>query len=110
MVLGDERSTQLPENIFDKIIIINSFHEFTFQAEMIADIKKKLKPDGILYIDEALPKRQGQLHGICKKPMLTHEEMIAVLAKSGFEYIDGLDLNFRNKRPMRKIFAFQAKN
>ena len=25
-----------------------SFHEFTFQAEMLADIKKKLRPGGIL--------------------------------------------------------------
>lgn len=27
LVPGDERSTSLPENTFDKIIIINSFHE-----------------------------------------------------------------------------------
>jgi len=57
MIIGDERSTSLPENTFDKILIINSFHEFTFQVEMLADIKKKLKPGGILYIDEALPKK-----------------------------------------------------
>ena len=43
MIIGDERSTSLPENTFDKILIINSFHEFTYQAEMLADIKKKLK-------------------------------------------------------------------
>ena len=110
LILGDEKSTHLPENTFDKIVIINSFHEFAYQTEMLSDIKKKLKPGGILYIDEALPKRQGQLHGICKKPMLTHEEMITLLSKNNFEYADGLDLNFRKKRPMRKIFAFQIKN
>ena len=43
MVLGNERSTLLPENSFDKILIINSFHEFTFKAEMLADIKKETK-------------------------------------------------------------------
>ena len=109
MILGDERSTSLPENIFDKILIINSFHEFTFQAEMLADIKKKLKPSGILYIDEALPKRQGQLHGICNKPMLTNEETIAIFEKNSFEYLDGIDFNFRQKNPTRKIFAFRIK-
>lgn len=108
-VVGNEKSTFLLENAFDKIIIINSFHEFTFPAEMLADIKDKLRQGGILYIDEALPKRPGQLHGICKKPMLTHEEMLALLAKNGFEYIDGLDFNFRKKKPMRKIFAFRKK-
>jgi len=110
MILGDERSTSLPENTFDKILIINSFHEFTFQAEMLADIKKKLKPGGILYIDEALPKRQGQLHGICNKPMLTNEETIAIFEKNGFEYLNGVDFNFRRKNPTRKIFAFRIKN
>jgi len=107
MILGDERSTSLPENTFDKILVINSFHEFTFQAEMLADIKKKLKPGGILYIDEALPKRQGQLHGICNKPMLTDEETIATFEKNGFEYVNGIDFNYRQKNPTRKIFAFK---
>lgn len=98
MILGDEKSTSLPENTFDKILIINSFHEFTFVTEMLIDIKKKLKPGGILYIDEALPKKPGQLHGICNLPMLNSDEMIAVFAKHGFEYVDGLDFNYRQKR------------
>ncbi len=110
MIIGDERSTSLPENTFDKILIINSFHEFTFQDEMLADIKRKLKVGGILYIDEALPKRQGQLHGICNKPMLTNEETIAIFEKNGFEYVDGIDFTYRQKNPTRKIFAFRIKN
>jgi len=109
MIIGDERSTLLPENTFDKILVINSFHEFTFQAEMLADIKKKLKPAGILYIDEALPKRQGQLHGICNLPMLNSEEMISVFANNGFEYVNEVDFNYRQKNPVRKIFAFRIK-
>ena len=109
MIIGDERSTALPENTFDKIMIINSFHEFTFQAEMLADIRKKLKPGGLLYIDEALPKRQGQLHGICSKPMFTNEETIAIFEKNGFEYVDGVDFNYRQKTTVRKIFAFKIR-
>jgi len=109
MIFGDERSTSLPENTFDKILLINSFHEFTFQAEMLTDIKKKLKPGGILYIDEALPRRQGQLHGICNKPMLTNGETIALFEKNGFEYAGGIDFNYRHKDPTRKIFAFKIK-
>ena len=109
MIIGDERSTSLPENTFDKILIINSFHEFTFQAEMLADIKRNLKPGGLLYIDEALPKRQGQLHGICNKPMLTNEETIAIFEKNGFEYVDGIDFNYRQKILQGRYFAFKVK-
>ena len=77
---------------------------------MLADIKTKLKPGGILYIDEALPKREGQLHGVCNLPMLNSEEMIAVFAKNGFEYVNGIGFNYRQKVPVRKIFAFRIKS
>ncbi|HUR67371.1 MAG TPA: hypothetical protein VMZ03_13555 [Chitinophagaceae bacterium] len=107
LVAGTEKATLLPENRFDKITIINSFHEFTAKDEMLADIRTKLKAAGILYIDESIPKTPGQSHGICHMPMLTQEEMIAVLLKNGFRYIDGLELQFRAKKPRRKIYAFQ---
>ncbi len=106
LVTGTEESTLLPANSFDKIIIINSFHEFTRVDDMLADIKTKLVPGGILYIDESVPKRAGQLHGICKKPMLMQEEMIGILKRNGFVYKDGLELLFGKKRPLRKIYAF----
>lgn len=109
MILGNEKSTSLPENLFDKILIINTFHEFTFVAEMLGDIKKKLKPRGILYIDEALPKKPGQLHGICNRPMLTNEETIAVFSMHGFDYVNGIDFIYRQKVPVRKIFTFSVK-
>jgi len=110
LAIGNERSTLLPNNTFDKILIINSFHEFTHQTEMLDDIKKKLKPGGILYIDEALPKKPGQLHGVCKKPMLTSDETIELIARNGFEFVNSLDFTFRQKVPVRKIFAFRIKN
>jgi SAM-dependent methyltransferase len=109
LVLGNEEATLLPTNTFDKIIIINSFHEFTEKNLMLADLKTKLKPGGILYIDESLPRRPGQLHGICKHPMLSEEEMNTILRENGFEYHDGLELQFRKKRPDRKIYAFRLK-
>lgn len=109
VVIGDERSTLLPENTFDKILIINSFHEFTYQSEMLEDIKKKLKPGGILYIDEALPGRSGQLHVVCNLPMLTSDQMIGFFAKNDFEYLNCLEFNYRQKVPVRKIFAFRVK-
>jgi SAM-dependent methyltransferase len=107
LVTGNEESTQLPDDLFDKIIIINSFHEFTRPGEMLADIKTKLKPGGILYIDETVPKKPGQLHVSCRKPMLTPEEMISILARNGYMYLDGLGILFRKDKPFRKIYAFK---
>ena len=52
-VLGTYKTTNLPDGIFDKIIMIASFHEFTYMDEMMNDISKKLKPGGKIYIMEA---------------------------------------------------------
>jgi ubiquinone/menaquinone biosynthesis C-methylase UbiE len=51
--IGTEKQTNLPDNTFDKIILVAAFHEFTYKNEMMTDIYKKLKPTGQLYILEA---------------------------------------------------------
>jgi ubiquinone/menaquinone biosynthesis C-methylase UbiE len=108
-VLGDEKKTNLPNQLFDKVMIINSFHEFTYQEEMLEDIARKLKPGGLLYIDEALARRAGELHGVCKKRIYLDEELVSFLKENGYEYVDGLDMKFRKSKPVRKIFAFRKK-
>jgi ubiquinone/menaquinone biosynthesis C-methylase UbiE len=107
IVIGSDTTTNLPDQFFDKIIIINSFHEFSDQQKMLADILKKLKPNGILNIDETLAKKSGDVHIQCHKRIYTENELIEILEKNGFKYINGLDMNFRNSKPVRKIFAFK---
>jgi SAM-dependent methyltransferase len=107
IIIGTEKNTNLPNQFFDKILIINSFHEFSDQPQMLNDIAKKLKPNGILYIDETLAKKSGELHIQCKKRIFTNEEMIGIFKENGFTYIDGFDINFRKAKPVRKIFAFK---
>ncbi len=50
--IGNERRTNLPDSIFDKVIVNNAFHEFNYVSDMLNDIYKKLKPDGQLIISE----------------------------------------------------------
>lgn len=45
-VIGTKTSTNLPDSKFDELFIINSFHDFDKQDEMLDDIYKKLKPNG----------------------------------------------------------------
>jgi protein-L-isoaspartate O-methyltransferase len=51
-VLGNEKSINLPEHSVDKILMVDVYHEFNFPAEMIASIKKALKPNGRLFLIE----------------------------------------------------------
>ena len=110
IIIGTENSTNLPLHFFDKILIINSFHEFGSQVEMLHDIASKLKAGGLLYIDETLAKKNGELHTQCRKKLFTDSEMIELLGKNGFFYVNGLNMDFRKTRPQRKIFVFRKTN
>lgn len=111
IVTGEEKKTLLPAGHFDKIMIINTFHEFTYPDDMLQDIAAKLKEDGMLYIDEALPKKPGQLHGQCKRKMYTPEELKAVLGRNGFTFDTEWAPPDRSnkKRVQHAVFAFKKK-
>ena len=52
LVQGDEKSVNLPKNTFDKVLMVNVYHEFSYPKEMILSIKKALKSDGKIYLIE----------------------------------------------------------
>ncbi len=51
-ILGGERSINLSENSIDKVLMVDVYHEFSYPAEMLASIKKALKPEGRIFLIE----------------------------------------------------------
>jgi len=49
-VLGDPRSPKLAPNSVDVVAIIDAYHHFEYPKEMLAEIKKALRPDGLLVL------------------------------------------------------------
>jgi hypothetical protein len=89
------------------VLIINSFYEFSYQKEMLEDISRKLKQTGILYIDETLAQKSGELHVGCGKRIYLDDELVSILKDNGYEYVDGITMSYRKSKPARKIFAFK---
>jgi ubiquinone/menaquinone biosynthesis C-methylase UbiE len=83
-VLGTEISTNLPKNHFNKVLIINSLHEFSEQKAMLQDIHQILKKDGLLFIEELITQVSGTLHEGCQKRLFTETELITLVEKQGF--------------------------
>lgn len=52
IVQGSEKSVKLPENAVDKVLMVDVYHEFAYPKEMIASIKKALKPKGQIFLIE----------------------------------------------------------
>jgi ubiquinone/menaquinone biosynthesis C-methylase UbiE len=49
-VLGEPRTPKLAAESVDRICIIDSYHHFEFPAEMLAEIRKALRPQGVLVL------------------------------------------------------------
>ena len=49
---GGEKSPNLPENSIDLAFMVDVYHELEYPVEMLAAIKKSLKPDGKLLLIE----------------------------------------------------------
>ena len=90
-ITGNHHQTNLPSNFFNKILIINSLHEFLFINEILKDIKNCLKSSGKLFIEEQITKTSGEIHQGCGKPLFTQDELINCLGESGFEVVEIVD-------------------
>lgn len=86
--IGTEKSTNLPDGIFDKVVIISTFHEFTYVHEMIDDIAKKLKPKGRVIIIDTFCGMAGHVNR-------KREEVVAIMQEHGFTLLkmQGTDKN-----------------
>lgn len=52
LIKGSEKSVNLPENMVDKVLMVDVYHEFNYPKEMMASIKKSLRPDGKVFLIE----------------------------------------------------------
>ena len=52
VVQGSEKSVNLPEASVNKVLMVDVYHEFSYPVEMMASIKKALRPDGKVYLIE----------------------------------------------------------
>lgn len=84
-IIGTQSETDLPKNTFDKVLIINSLHEFEMIDLILQDIHEILKPNGELFIEEQLAKCSGEIHEGCGKRLFTANELIHTLKQNNFE-------------------------
>ncbi|MCG8306484.1 MAG: methyltransferase domain-containing protein [Cytophagales bacterium] len=85
LVLGTESSTNLPESTFDRILMVNVYHELTNREAMMNDISKLLKQNGKLVIMEPMAKQAGDLHANCKHLKLYEPDFLQEMRQFGFK-------------------------
>ena len=85
LVLGNEQTTNLPENTFDKILMVDVYHEFNYPKEMLQSIKKALKKEGQLFLieyrleDETIPIKK--IHKMSEKQAVKELASVGLVLK-----------------------------
>lgn len=89
LIKGSETSVNLPENSVDKVLMVDVYHEFNYPMEMMASIKKALRPDGAVYLieyrgeDPAIP--------IKKLHKMTEKQAVKEMQAAGFKLKRDID-------------------
>ena len=88
-ILGTEKSVQLPKNSVDKILMVDVYHEFNFPVEMIASMKKALKPNGQLFLIEY--RGEDSKVPIKKIHKMTEKQAVKEMEAAGFMLKENID-------------------
>lgn len=89
LVQGNEKSVNLPENTFDKILMVDVYHEFNFPREMILSIKRSLKKNGKIYLIEY--RSEDPLIPIKEIHKMSEKQAVKEMKAAGFRLEKNID-------------------
>jgi ubiquinone/menaquinone biosynthesis C-methylase UbiE len=100
-ILGSVDNPYLPEGTVDLAILVDVYHEFGFPEEMLAALRKSLKPDGRIVLVEF----RAEDDDVPIKPehKMTKKQVNRELVANGFK----LDSEF-NELPWQHVMFFKA--
>jgi ubiquinone/menaquinone biosynthesis C-methylase UbiE len=81
---GTTTATLLPAAGFSKVLAFDVLHEMTWKPAMLADIKRILKANGVLYLQEILVHKKIKKDRVCNYPYLTESELKVILADNKY--------------------------
>ncbi len=109
-VLGDPHSPKLPPNSVDVVCIIDAYHHFEYPGDMLAEINRALRPDGLLMLID-FKRIEGVSRDYILKMVRAGEGTFTdEFLNAGFELVERRDdmfpenylLKFKHRRPSAK--------
>ena len=86
-VIATKEDTKLPDSL-DKVIMENTMHELAYPEKTLSGIRKSLKPNGFLFIEDFIAEKPNQKHRGCKKVLYTEEALVSLLNEFGFQLVE----------------------
>lgn len=88
LVIGEKDDPHLPEHSFDRVIMVNVYHELDNPAPLMHNILPLLKPRGELVISEVMARKPGELHANCGKPRLDEHYFLGMMRVYGYKLVE----------------------
>lgn len=83
VIKGVDKSVNLQENSVDKVLMVDVYHEFDYPMEMMASIKKALRPEGKIFLIEY--RGEDDRVPIKKVHKMTEEQAVKELEAAGMK-------------------------
>ena len=97
IVIGNLEKTNLLYDAYDRVLLLNVYHEITDRQRFMAEIHQVLKDKGRVVVMEAMARKIGQRHQGCNDLKLWEPDFLTEMEKFNFKLIN------RN-RPREKSF------
>ncbi|MFO0896202.1 MAG: class I SAM-dependent methyltransferase [Pirellulales bacterium] len=99
-ILGSPVDPRLPEGQLDLVLLVDVYHEFSHPEQMLAAIRKSLKPKGRLVLVEF----RGEDRDVPIKPLhkMTKRQIRRELLPNGFKVVEQFD-----KLPWQHVMFFE---
>jgi ubiquinone/menaquinone biosynthesis C-methylase UbiE len=108
LILGTIVDPKLPENSVDLMLMVDVYHEFSHPEEMLAAIRKSLKPDGRV----ALVEFRAEDPNVPIKPLhkMSKEQIMKEFPPNGYKLVEEFDeLPWQHLMFFRRDDAVDAK-
>jgi len=102
-VLGTETDTNLPQGQMDWILLVDVYHEFQKPQEMLAKIRRALKPNGRVALVEYRKEGDTASH-IASAHKMSVEQVLAEWEPAGFTLVETLET-----LPSQHLFLFSLR-
>lgn len=83
-VIGNDTSTTLSTAAFAKVFMMNTYHEISRPAPMLADLHRITASGGTLYVTELVSTRKHMKHGNCNRLMPIEQDLLKAFRVAGF--------------------------
>ncbi|MGQ0829675.1 MAG: class I SAM-dependent methyltransferase [Bacteroidota bacterium] len=90
VVIGHDTSTNLSNNMFDKVIIRDALHHFKSIDKMLVDVKRIIKEQGQLILFEPVRKQDSPNENMCAGAM-TKTNLLEILNRHGFQLLNEIE-------------------